>query len=90
MLHIWRQRDLTLKGKILILKSLAASKLIYVCSMIFVPEWFTTAVDKLFTEFLWDGKPAKIKKKTIIANIESGGLKMPHIGSLVKALKLTL
>jgi hypothetical protein len=57
--------------------------------MIYVPEWFINAVDKLFTEFLWEGKPAKIKKKTIIANLIDGGLKMPHVETIVKALKLS-
>lgn len=88
LLNIWKQRDLSLKGKVTILKSLIVPKLIYPASMLAVPQWFVEAADKLFFSFLWDGKPPKIKKRTIIGDIENGGLKMPHIDSIVNSLKL--
>lgn len=63
LLNIWKQRDLSLKGRIIILKALAVPKLIYICSVLFVPKWFIKQVDKLFTDFLWKSKPPKVKKK---------------------------
>ena len=37
--------------------------------------------------FLWDKKPDKIKRKTIIQNIKNGGLKMIDIFKFLKSLK---
>jgi hypothetical protein len=88
VLNMWKQRDLSLKGKITILKTLIVPKFIYPCSMLFVPDWFVSAANKALFNFLWDGKPSKIKKSTIIGNIEDGGLKMPHVESIIKSLKL--
>ncbi len=87
-INIWRQRNLSLKGKITILKALIVPQLVYVCSMLFVPDWFTAAVNKLFNDFLWDGKRAKVKNSTVIGEISKGGLKMPHVNSIIQSLKL--
>ena len=32
-------------------------------------------LNKLFFNFIWDGKPEKIKRNTLIADFEDGGLK---------------
>ena len=39
--------------------------------------------------FVWDEKPDKIKRNVIINNYEEGGLKLPHIESFCKALKMS-
>ena len=52
-----------------------------------MPLWVTEEVNKLIFNFLWTGKPEKIKRETIIATIEKGGLKMTDFDSMVKAQK---
>ena len=76
ILNIWRQRNLSLKGKITIITSLAASLLIYPCSTLVTPQSIIKEIDKMFYNFLWNGKTNKIAKNTIIRNIDEGGLKM--------------
>jgi len=88
MLNIWKQRNLSLKGKITVLNSLAASQLVYISSTIETPEIILKEIEKIFFDFLWNSKVSKIAKSTIIQNIEDGGLKMIEIFSKVKALKL--
>jgi hypothetical protein len=39
-------------------------------------------------KFLWSNKPDKVKRKTIIANYEDGGLKMLDIKTFIKAQKI--
>ena len=85
---MWSQRDLSLKGKITILKSLALPQLIYVTNVIYVPDSFIQKIDKDMVNFLWSGKPSKIKQDTIIADIRSGGLKMPHFHTMIKSQKI--
>jgi bifunctional DNA-binding transcriptional regulator/antitoxin component of YhaV-PrlF toxin-antitoxin module len=87
VLNMWRQRDLSLIGKITILKSLAFSKVIYQCGMITTPTKFIEEITDIAYSFIWDDKPDKIKRQTLIAEYEKGGLKMLDIGSFLKAQK---
>ena len=88
IINIWSQRDLSLKGKIAILKSLAIPQLIYATGVLYVPDAFVDKVDKAISHFLWKGKPPKIKQTTIIADIKNGGLKMPHLRSMLNGQKI--
>jgi len=45
-------------------------------------------IDTMLFSYLWDGKPAKIKRNTIIAKIEEGGLKMIDTESMHRAAKI--
>ena len=65
-LNSWKRRNLTLSGKINIVKTLGISKLIYNASVLVIPEFFIKEVEKLIFNFICDGKPPKIKKSTII------------------------
>ena len=38
-------------------------------------------------KFIWDGKPDKVKRNTMIGNFEMGGLNMIDIGSYVASLR---
>lgn len=87
-LNIWRSRDLTILGRINIVKSLALSKLIHVASVLPFPEGFTQKVNTLIYNFIWKDKPPKIKKSTIIGERKAGGLKAPDFIEVNKALKL--
>jgi hypothetical protein len=88
LLKMWKRRDLSLRGKVVVLKSLAVSQFVYPMSMMLAPEWVAEEIEKMFFKFLWSGKPPKISKTTIIRNLEQGGLKMPDINSLVNAMKV--
>jgi hypothetical protein len=87
-LDIWAQRDLSLIGKITILKSLAFSMLTYQCCSLNIPDKFIDEINDLAFKFLWSNKPDKIKRKTIIADYEQGGLKMLDLKSFVSAQKV--
>lgn len=89
LLNIWRQRDLTLIGKIAVVKSLALAKLIHVASVLPLPENFAQEVNKLIFNFIWNDKPPKIKKATLIGEKRDGGLNAPDFVEIDKALKLT-
>ena len=83
-LNMWSQRDLSLYGKINIVKTLALSKLIFICSVLESPENFADEVNKILFDFIWNYKPAKIRKTTLIKNTEEGGLNesLPKSGPL--------
>ena len=87
-LNSWKKRNLTLYGKINIVKTFGLSKLIYNASVLVIPEHFIKETEKLIFDFIWDGKPAKIKKSTIIGEKKQGGLKMIDFNIMNKALKV--
>ena len=84
----WKCRNLSLLGKATIIKSLAVSKLNYVISTLPTPQWFVERVQDLIFEFLWDGKPPKVKNTVVTNTFEKGGLKIPDIDSVAKSQKI--
>ena len=89
LLNIWKQRRLSIKGKITIINSLAASLLVYPCTCLETPEKVVVQTNKLFLDFLWDNGSSKISKSTIIKPITEGGLKMIDFETKVNSLKLS-
>ena len=86
-MNIWRQRSLTLKGKVTIVNTVALSQLQYTASVLYVPPNVISSVNDMIFSFLWP-KKAHVKKLTVIANITQGGLKMPEFESKVKSCKV--
>ena len=88
LLNIWLSRNLSLKGKITVLKSLALPKLLYVSSNAPIPLDVIKEAENIITNFLWDYKKTKLKKNVLIQAIEEGGLKAPDFVSMVKASRV--
>ena len=88
MLDIWRSRHLSLRGKITILKSLVLPQILFLFNLIYVPKRVLDKIEKLFFNFLWNEKPSKIKRNTIVGPISSGGLIMVDIYMLYRMCKV--
>ena len=65
-LNMWSQRDLSLYGKINIVKTLALSKLIFICSVLESPENFADEVNKIIFDFIWNYKQPKYAKQPLL------------------------
>ena len=88
-LYIWRPRSLALEGKITILKSLILPEILFPFNLIYVPKNVLDRIKELIFNFLWNGKPPKIKRSTIIGPINSGELKMVDIYLMHMVAKAT-
>ena len=55
-----------------VLKSLMFSKIVFVSFLSNVPKSIVTSLIKLKNEFLWGGKPPKIKHTALIGSYERG------------------
>ena len=71
-LNNWKRQKLTLLGKINIVKSLGLSKLIFIASVLPVPEKFCDQVNKITFNFIWDNKIAKYRGTQLLANARMG------------------
>jgi hypothetical protein len=87
-LKSWKGRNLSLKGKITVINTLALPPLIYLASVIHVPDLVIKGVKDLLLNFLWDGKPSKIAYDVIIQQINCGGLKLVDFEEKIKAIKV--
>jgi exonuclease III len=88
LLNMWQSRKLTIKGKITLLRSKVLPTLLYVASIVYVPDDVIARVDAMFFKFIWPSGKHHVKKRVLIQQIEDGGLKMPDVASMIKALKL--
>ena len=89
LLKSWQHRKLTLLGKVTVIKTLALPKLIHLLtSLPNICQSMLNEINRLFFNFIWDGKTEKIKRDTLIADKKEGGLKMVHLQSFNFYLKV--
>ena len=62
-LNMWSQRDLSIVGRINIMKTLALSKLVFICSVMNTPKDFSKEVNKITIDFIWNDKPDKATRE---------------------------
>jgi exonuclease III len=82
----WTKRDLSLFGKIQIIKSLAISQLTLPASTLPVPDGIIIKINKILHKFIW-GSNDKVKRIKIIKNVDKGGLGMIDVESYFHAIK---
>jgi hypothetical protein len=58
------------------------------CNNLVVPDDFIKQLILVAYNFIWQGKPDKVKRGTVIADYEHGGLKMIDIESFLEAQKV--
>ena len=86
-LHWWKARNLSLIGKIMIVKSLGISKFALVASLLHIPEDIIKRINTIIFSFIWNGKTDKVKRKILIQKYDLGGLKMIDFRNYVNAAK---
>jgi exonuclease III len=72
MLAVWRGRDLTLQGRVTIVKCLAISQVQFVTSFLIVPGDFIKEVNRILYGFIWKNGSEKIKRKVLIQDYKNG------------------
>ena len=82
ILKLWKQRNLTIEGRIVVFKSLAISKLIHLALVTEIPTTTINLLTKIQMEFIWKGK-----NSTLCNDYEYGGLKKVDIFSKVVSLQ---
>ena len=89
ILQIWRQRSLSWKGRIMIIKTLILSQVVHLFGTTFTPKYILEQLEKIIFNFLWNHKPPRVKRETVIAPIDSGGLKMLEVFVFQEAQKIS-
>ena len=89
LLNLWKQRNLTLKGKITILRCQALPLILFAGTFLYMSEKTIDDIETIVYDFVWPKGKHHVKKITLIETIPNGGLKMPDVYSMLKAIKLT-
>ena len=90
LLNLWLQRNLTLHGRATVLNVLITSTLWYSFTVLPVPKWVENSLSRLFVNFLWHNKKAKIAQTTLIGPVNKGGLNIPDLRLKKFSLRLKL
>ena len=86
----WSKRILTPLGKILVIKSLALSQLNCLLASLPNPgEIIMKRLNNMFYNFLWSGKPDKIKRILLTQDYNNGGLRMVDLENFIYSMKMT-
>jgi len=81
-------RNLTLKGKAVMLNSVILSKLWYKAAILGIPRKYLSKLNKVITKFMWnDGSPL-ISRETLELKPHRGGIKLVNISNKLKAMKV--
>ena len=86
-LQSWNWRGLTLCGRILIIKTFPIPKVLY-CKSLVGTNNDLKKINQILYSFMWKGRD-KMKRVSLINDINEGGLKLPRIESMIDAQRIT-
>ena len=75
VLKIWKIRNLTLEGEIVIFKTIAILNIVFQSLITTVSEYVVNELEKIQKAFLWNNSTSKIKHETLCNGYEAGRLK---------------
>ena len=94
LLRSWSTRRLTLLGKVLIVKTFAIAKVIYLMQSFTLSEVSYKAIEKVIFKFLWNKNfaankaPERLKRSIMLTPVSMGGFGMIEIRKLGDSLDL--
>jgi len=70
----WKNRSLSLIGKVLILNILGFSKLLFVSAILSPPQWVQDRINRIIWPFLWGSRIETVARKSLVCPETNGGL----------------
>ena len=70
----WKNRSLSLIGKVLILNILGFSKLLFVSAILSPPQWVYDRINRIIWPFLWGSRIETVARKSLVCPETNGGL----------------
>ena len=87
-LNQWKGKNLSLKGKVLIVKTLGLSKFTYLSKVLHVPDKIKQQINKKIYSFIWNGQTEKVNRKIFMQHYTKGGYNMHDFDTVDKANKI--
>ena len=90
VLDMWKNRNLSIIGRISIVNTLVASILVHKMIVLpYMPQKYIDKIENQIMRFIWQDKKAKISKRILQANKSEGGLNLVNIRRRETSLKIT-
>ena len=87
-LEVWKTRDLTFQGKVLLIKSLILSKISFEIEMRGIPEKYKKEINNMMWNFIWSGKIDLIKRDVCCLSVNEGGMGMVNLDTFIQARQI--
>ena len=71
-IQVWKSRNLTLRGKVLIIKTFLISQIGFEIEMKNIPKNVEKEINTLLWDYLWEGKQPLVNRQTMCLNFELG------------------
>ena len=78
---------MTIIGRIQIVKTFIIPIFLYRASLISTGKDFVKQANKIIFDYIWKGKD-KVKRTTLVSDIEDAGLKAPHLESIIETQRV--
>ena len=88
IINSWKKRNITMVGKIMIVKSLIIPNITYVASVTNLDKEYVSKFKTMIYKFIWNDKREKVKRETMNKNYLEGGLKMIDIDKYIEAIQI--
>ena len=85
---MWQGRNLTMQGRIQIIKTFIISQFLYIASSIHVPIKYIDEINGIIFKFIWKNKRERLKRCLLHKDKEVGGLNVPDFTLMIKATRL--
>jgi len=83
ILNEWKSRNLTMIGRVQILKTFIVSQFLFITSALVMPQKYVDMVNRIMIDFIWRGKKHKLAKDVLYRTVENGGLGVPELGRMI-------
>lgn len=89
LLEQYKKRNLSLMGRVTVVKTLALPQLVHALSVTNTPGKDTIKrIESMFSTFIWNSKTGKVSRSLLAQDYDLGGLKLTHIKSFISPLKI--
>ncbi len=85
----WQDRDLSMAGKILVIKAEILASLTHLATTFPIPHRFMMTIRKIIFQFIWRGQHEKLKREIMYRPVEKGGKGVPDFESKLKSMFVT-
>ncbi len=86
VLASWRQRQLSFRGRALVINALALFRVWYVASLVHMPAWVLKELNTLAFNFFWKGKRDLVSRSVVVQSTLFGGFSVVNVKFKVWAL----
>ena len=94
IINAWEKRNLSIAGKVCIIKTFLISQFVYLMQSLVVPDPVLTQVNRILFRFLWRKQDCnrkafeKVKRTVVCGALENGGLNMIDLKQMQAAFLL--